>query len=91
MQLINIENAKKEVKKFYTKQNILSKTIETQTPSDDVLKTMKSVYIQPEGVRTENAYPHVQPHQHVSHEVLFNDHVFRNTTSKLGLGYFSLR
>ena len=91
MQLINIENAKKQVKEFYTKQNILSKTLQTHVPSNDILKKMPYVYIPPLNVNAKNMYPHVQPHQHVSHEILYNDHVFRNTTSNSGLGYFSIR
>ena len=91
MSLINIENVKKEVEKYYNKQNILNKTIITPTVSDDILKTLPSVHIAPQYISDTNTYPHVQKHQRISHEILYNDHVFRNTSSKLGLGYFSIR
>ena len=91
MELINVEKAKKEVKNFYTKENIFSKTIYTKTPENKILQTMPYVHIHPQPIDNINMYPHVQDHQRVSHEILYNDHVFRNGNSNLALGYFSLR
>lgn len=86
--IVDHEITKQELLKRYSKTSDVRSVLKIPKLDDDVSKRMVYAHMSPEDPQ-QSKYPHTYKGVRYSHEILLNDHVFRNGNANIGLGYYS--
>lgn len=84
--IIDHTMTKQELLKRYSKSSDVKSVLKIPKMDDEILKQMEYVHMEP---TNQSKYPHTYNNVRYSHEILLNDHIFRNGNANIGLGYYS--